>query len=502
MLTLDEKPPTLGSTMSQPMTDAPAAGPVVPVPLDLDNALVLATRLDGMGRGAEASNIRASVAAGGVVTIGMPLERVVESAIQMHRGGAMENAEIYYRAALAAAPDHARANHFYGVALHRMQRSDEGLEHIRRSLDAIGDQPWAWNNYGNVLKESGRSAEAARAYEKAIGLDSGFADAHNNMGIVSLALNDDEAADRHFARALELDPDLAAAHANRGQIQLRRKQHDRAMQSLNMAVVLTPEIGEESPDMYGRALLELGDIDKARVVYENWLKSEPGNPVALHMLKVCGAGAASDRASDDYVAAYFDDFASKFDAQLAGLDYRAPELCVAALREMGKATAVFATICDAGCGTGLCGPLLRPMAARLVGVDLSSGMLNEARARAVYDELAEAELTAFLLGRPDAFDAIVSADTLCYFGALEGFAAAARDALRPQGSLVFTVEASSADDSRPHVLLHHGRYAHRRDYVEGALREAGFLVEAVRADALRNQGGRPVQGWVVSARRL
>ena len=37
-------------------------------------------------------------------------------------------------------------------------------------------------------------------------------------------------------------------------------------------------------------------------------------------------------------------------------------------------------VLDAGCGTGLCGPLLRPYAKRLVGVDLSSGMLERARA--------------------------------------------------------------------------------------------------------------------------
>ena len=36
-------------------------------------------------------------------------------------------------------------------------------------------------------------------------------------------------------------------------------------------------------------------------------------------------------------------------------------------------------ILDAGCGTGLCGPLLAPYARRLVGVDLSDGMLKHAR---------------------------------------------------------------------------------------------------------------------------
>ena len=32
-------------------------------------------------------------------------------------------------------------------------------------------------------------------------------------------------------------------------------------------------------------------------------------------------------------------------------------------------------VLDAGCGTGLCGPLVAPYARRLVGVDLSEAML-------------------------------------------------------------------------------------------------------------------------------
>ena len=57
-----------------------------------------------------------------------------------------------------------------------------------------------------------------------------------------------------------------------------------------------------------------------------------------------------------------------------------------------------------------------------------------ARKLGTYDELFEAELTAFLAGRPQGFDAIVSADTLCYFGPLERVVEAARAALRADGT--------------------------------------------------------------------
>ena len=109
-------------------------------------------------------------------------------------------------------------------------------------------------------------------------------------------------------------------------------------------------------------------------------------------------------------------------------------------------------VLDAGCGTGLCGPLVAPYARRLVGVDLSEGMLARARARNVYDELVRRELTAYLHDCTGAFDVIVSADTLVYFGPLEEVLAAAGNALRAGGVLIFTVEelpAAGATRSTP-----------------------------------------------------
>ena len=101
-------------------------------------------------------------------------------------------------------------------------------------------------------------------------------------------------------------------------------------------------------------------------------------------------------------------------------------------------------VLDAGCGTGLCAPLLKPYARSLAGVDLSGGMLAKALSRAIYDQLVESEISRLLDERAAQFDVIASADTLCYFGDLASVVQAARTALRPQGWLAFTLER--ADD--------------------------------------------------------
>ena len=61
---------------------------------------------------------------------------------------------------------------------------------------------------------------------------------------------------------------------------------------------------------------------------------------------------------------------------------------------------------------------IRASAAHLIGVDLSSAMLDAARARGIYDELAESDATSFLSGFNDTADLIAAADVLIYVGGL------------------------------------------------------------------------------------
>jgi predicted TPR repeat methyltransferase len=157
-------------------------------------------------------------------------------------------------------------------------------------------------------------------------------------------------------------------------------------------------------------------------------------------------------------------------------------------------------IADAGCGTGLCAGFLRPRAKRLLGVDLSSGMLARARARKTYDELIESELAAWLGSRQQEFDLIVSADTLCYFGALDQAVAGAAGALRPGGRLVFTVE-KAAEGVADYHLDPTGRYSHAETYVRRMLAEAGLDAIAIEHVVLRKERGFEVHGLLASARR-
>jgi predicted TPR repeat methyltransferase len=128
-------------------------------------------------------------------------------------------------------------------------------------------------------------------------------------------------------------------------------------------------------------------------------------------------------------------------------------------------------------------------------------MIARAKDKGVYDELIKGEVTECLRDHADAYDVIVSADTLVYFGDLEAVLAAAARALRSDGIIVFTLEhdvrASAGDGPR---LQFHGRYGHPQAYVERVLAASG-LDAAVDHAELRMEAGVPVPGLVVVARR-
>lgn len=402
-------------------------------------------------------------------------------------------AEVY-RSILEVAPDHAGALHFSGVLAHQQESDDDAVALIARSLELEPDRADWHSNYGIVLQDRLRLDEAITAYERAIELDPSHANAHNNLGAVLRAKGRVVESEAAYRAAIRIDPDHFDAHHNLGVLLNGLGRQREAALCFSKVVTLQPK-HPEARRLLALAHYTLGEVDRAIEIFEEWLREEPGDPIATHMLAACSGRDVPARASDAFVEKTFDGFAASFDAKLASLAYRAPALVAEMLAHAAIPAACSLDVLDAGCGTGLCGPLVAPYARRLVGVDLSEAMLARARARDVYDELARCELTAYLRDARGSFDVIVSADTLVYFGALDEVAEAAANALRPGGVLVFTVEALADGAYR---LSPNGRYRHSHAYVEGVLTQAGLEPMVVPAE-LRLEAGEPVAGLVVRA---
>ncbi len=223
---------------------------------------------------------------------------------------------------------------------------------------------------------------------------------------------------------------------------------------------------------------------------------EAARESAVSFLAAARTGEAQPaRADEAFVTALFDDYAPRFDDKLRGvLAYRAPELLADVAREaLGERREL--EVLDLGCGTGLAGPLLRPLARRLTGVDLSAGMLERARERGVYDELLTGEITRVLGELTGAYGLIAAADVLTYFGALEPVFEGVARRLAPGGVFAFTVEKGTEPGYR---LASTARYVHHADYLRECARGAGLRPAVWREGVLRTESREPVHGHVVA----
>ena len=425
-------------------------------------------------------------------------EQALQQAIARHRAGDLDAAEPVYAELLRREPRRPDVLNFMGMLQQQRGEPLRALELLKKASMIAPRQPGVWNNLGNVLLALERLPEAEKAFRRSLALAES-AEALTNIARIQRRRNEWARSEASCRRALALAPRFGEAWHYLSLALLGQGRSEEAFDAAVQAELLLPE-AHGRRETYGRALSAAGERERAVAFYRDWLAKEPGNPYVQHHL-AAALGETPGRASDAYVEQVFDQFAGSFDTHLASLQYRAPQHVAEALRAALPAPAAQFDIADLGCGTGLCGPLVKPWARSLAGCDLSTQMLERAARREAYDVLVKAELVQFLVERRAAFDVLVSADTLIYFGDLAPMVAAAHAALRPGGSLVFTLEALPDDDGAAFRLTASGRYAHRRADLQALLAAAGFAERAFEDASPRYESARPVAGWLVSVTR-
>lgn len=421
--------------------------------------------------------------------------------------GDVAQAITHYRALLRAQPDSPMLLANLAALLARAGQADEALALLQRAAAAAPEHANTAYTLAELLGRRGRQAEAFHHFRRAAVLWSRqigpqprieHCDDLVKLATAQLWTGDLDAAIAALDQAVALRPDHALALARRGLAFARLGRKSLSLDSFRRAAVVEPGLWQVRRAI-GELLLDTGRVEAAQGHLQAARRRNPGDAVTDYLLAAATQVSNPDAPPDGMIEALFDEYAGHFEAHLQGvLQYRAPELMMEILQRELRPLQGRWQVVDLGCGTGLCGPLLRPLAQRLVGVDLSQGMLDRARAKGVYDELWQTDLVEALGRLHGQVDLAASADVMIYVGSLSPVLRQAAAALKPGGWFVFTTEVHEGEG---YVLSHTGRYLHARGYVESEARGAGFEVHCVEAIVSRFNDGLPVMQDVHVLRR-
>ncbi len=423
-----------------------------------------------------------------------------EALLQLSR---FEEADVAAAASLLSAPHSSprlqlRARAQLGRGLRR--------EGIASAADAVMADPAdasAKALLGLALMEEGVLEEAIYFLGLAFQGDPGNPMIQLRLAQAFMRDNRHEAAAELLAHCAAVAPDLQGLAALRAMNALAAGRADEAVALARAAIDRQgPDAGLAS--VLAHALEAAGRREESAPAFRAAARLAPADPYLAHLAATM-SGETPDAAAAGYVAKLFDSYAPRFEDSLIALGYRVPGLVrrtIERLRPDAVAgQAPLGPVLDLGCGTGLVGVALHHLleGSPLVGVDLSAGMLVQARAKGLYSALRHAEISEDMARDPARYAVIVAADVFCYAGRLDGVLALCRARLaRPGGLLVCTVERGTPGTG--FRLGAQGRFAHAPDYVAAVLAEAGLVTLEMHEEDLRRDRGGAVPGLLIVAR--
>lgn len=316
------------------------------------------------------------------------------------------------------------------------------------------------------------------------------AETKTNLATCYLMQGDLQAAEKYYLEALSFMPNDTQLLFNLGVINAQLGKMDAAIDYYEKTVILDPSHLAAQQNL-GFIFLVKKEKANALKHFREVLRLEPHNEAVQHTIHILSNENNISASPPAYIRNLFDSYADHYDQHLnVALHYQVPQLLFAALQPFITKDARL-HILDLGCGTGLCGTFLKPVAETLVGVDLSQNMLAEAGRKKIYDQLIKAEVISFLEGKSACYDLVIAGDVVVYFGDLAALFALVAKALRENGMFVFNAEINNEIDF---TLSESGRFTHCKTYLDALIAKYHFKTLSYQTGTMRTQENQQVMG--------
>lgn len=202
------------------------------------------------------------------------LSRLLESALQHHQAGELNEAEKQYREVLARETGHPGALYLLGTLKAQGGNTAEAVRYLREATRRDPSFGTAWLNLGSALLQLARADEAEVCYRKAVETLPEQADAYFGLGRALLTLRRYDDARDAFQQALACKPQFAEAQYQLGKTFFQQGKPAEAETCYRQALQQNPQLLHIYTDL-GRTLRTLGRLDEAAAAYREIIRVRP-----------------------------------------------------------------------------------------------------------------------------------------------------------------------------------------------------------------------------------
>jgi predicted TPR repeat methyltransferase len=404
-------------------------------------------------------------------------------------------------------------------------------EKLNEAVHAFPGDPRVYLMGSRMAEAAGNAAGARELVEKAVSLAPQWTVAVTEYAHLLARQNQFSEAITQAERAVLLDPRSPDVLQRVIEVAHRAQSMSHAVQWLQLAMQIAPTMPIKR--LLAADLRALNRHDEALAIYTQMLEALPGDLLArLGRLQTAYdkgdmALALSDSqfllADDPSNAIYlfwqtlanggtpatqpvsvfkeiFDSSADLYDQHMVrSLRYQLPKQI--AQRIIERYPDLKLNLLDLGCGTGLLGVCLGRINGALVGVDVSTPMIEQAARHQLYDRFHTVNLLDALAETPDSlYQVIAACDVFIYVGELRQAIANAHRILVAGGHLMFSCE-TALETEADLVLRPSMRYAHKRSHIQALCQAAGLVDVSIEDTDLRLENNQAVKGFVVVARK-
>lgn len=334
--------------------------------------------------------------------------------------------------------------------------------------------------------------KAELTYKKVIEADVTSAKACYAFGLFYIEYKEYEKAIIYFKKAIKLDREFYLGLYGMAKAYDKLGKYELCFFYLEKAIKINPDFDEALYSM-AQYYRKMKNEKKMQEFLLKTLVKRPEHPGANHLLSSLNEETSSY--SLEYARDLFDRYADFFEDHLINtLKYKVPFIIKEKLKSLNLSKD--SRILDLGCGTGLLGKTIVDIFPNLVGVDISSNMIEETRKKDIYSKLHINDIDDFLLNNKEEFDLIVAPDVFIYIADLQTIFSCIKKCLSKDGYFIFTIEPMNGVSSENSQLEKSGRVSHSLDYVKTLSKSAGFEIVENEEIILREENKIGQKGFI------